>query len=76
MYIHVKANAGAKSEEVVKVDENHFKIKIKEKAERNMANKRIIEILVKYFDTNNIRLINGHNSPSKLFAIDKDGEKD
>lgn len=70
MYIHVKASAGAKSEEVLRVDESHFKIKVKQKAERNLANKRIIEILAKIFETNDIRIINGHNSPSKLFSLE------
>ena len=44
-------------------------MKIKEKAERNMANERVIKILQDKFSTKNVRLINGHQSPSKLFSV-------
>ncbi len=71
MYIKVKATPGAKRESVTKVSEDTFKISVKEKAERNMANGRIKEVLAGYFvlSVGKIRLVSGHHSPSKIFDI-------
>lgn len=74
MYIRVKVSAGVKKEKFKKINEDHFEISVKEKAERNMANTRVIEILSEYFKIpkNEIRIINGHRSPIKLCLV-KDG---
>lgn len=71
MYIKVKVKAGQKREEIEKVNENTFHISVKEKAERNMANTRILEILSVELKIpiNKIRIINGHQSPTKLISI-------
>lgn len=69
MYIHVKVIPGSKKEEVVESKPGYFSMKIKEKAESNMANDRVIKILQDKFSTKNVRLINGHQSPSKLFTV-------
>jgi uncharacterized protein (TIGR00251 family) len=69
MYIKVRVTAGAKEEVFEKKSKDHFDIKVKEKAQKNMANKRIIEIISKHFSTNNVKIINGHHSPSKLLSI-------
>ena len=69
-YIKVRAMAGSKSEKIEKKSENHYVISVKEKAEMNLANKRITEILKGLLGTNNVRLINGHHSPSKIFSVD------
>ncbi len=71
MYLKVKVKAGQKREEIEKVNENTFHISVKEKAERNMANTRILEILSVELKIpiNKIRIINGHQSPTKLISI-------
>lgn len=71
MFIKVKVIAGAKKETFEKVKSDTFKISVKEKAERNMANNRVKEILVNELaiPLNKIRLISGHTSPSKIFSI-------
>lgn len=71
MYIKVKVKAGSRKEEIEKVNENTFYISVKEKAERNIANNRILEILSLELKIpiNKIRIINGHQSPSKLISI-------
>ena len=73
VYIKVKVQAGAKKEILKQVSENRFEISVKEKAERNMANKRILEMLADFFKLSEgkVRIINGHQSPSKLLVIDK-----
>lgn len=74
MYVRVKANPSAKKEILKQINEDHFEISIKEKAERNMANERIVKLLALYYKLpkNKIRIVNGHRSPTKLLVIDKD----
>ncbi|MEK7066280.1 MAG: DUF167 family protein [Patescibacteria group bacterium] len=71
MYIKVKATPGVKKELITKVSEDTFRVSVKEKAERNMANGRIREVLAEYFalPLSKIRLVSGHRSPSKIFDI-------
>lgn len=71
MYLKIKVKANSKREELVKIDENTFEISVREKAERNMANNRILEILSfeLKIPINKIRIINGHQSPTKLISV-------
>jgi uncharacterized protein YggU (UPF0235/DUF167 family) len=71
MYIHLKVKTKQKEERLEEVKENYFEISVREKAERNGANKRIIEILKEYFSTSDIKIINGHHSPKKLISVEK-----
>ena len=74
MYIHAKVLAGARKEELMKIKKDHYKISVKEPAERNLANKRVIELVANHFNllSNQVRIINGHQSPSKLLSVDID----
>ena len=74
MYIKIKVFPKSKKEEIRKIKENNFEIKVREKAEKNMANKRVIEILSDYFKINEkqIRIVNGHQSPIKMLSINID----
>lgn len=74
MYIKVRVKAGQRREEVIKEKDDHFTISVKEKAERNQANKRIVEIITNLFPRKIVRIINGHQSPSKLIAVDSKEE--
>ena len=71
MYLKVKVKAGRRQEEIKRVNENTFEISVKEEPKRNMANNRILEILSSELKIpiNKIRIINGHQSPSKLISI-------
>lgn len=71
MYIKVRAFPKSKNEIVKKISEDTYEIHIKEKAERNMANKRIIEIIASelYVDEGKVRIINGHHNTSKMLSI-------
>lgn len=71
MYIHVKVKTKQKNEYIKELKDNYFEISIREKAEKNMANNKILEILKKHFLTTNIKIINGHKSPSKLILVEK-----
>lgn len=72
-YIHVKVTAGVKKEYFKKKSVDHFEISVKEKAERNMANTRVLELVAEYFKIpkNKVRIINGHRSPSKLLIVEE-----
>lgn len=72
MYIKLNVIAGSKKEIFKQKSKDHFDISVKEKAERNMANARVIELVAEYFKVtkNKVRIINGHHHPSKLLSIE------
>ena len=72
MYIRVKVSPSAKKEVFKQINEDHFEVSVKEKAERNLANNRIIELFSIHFHLSKgkIRIINGHRSPTKLLIIE------
>jgi uncharacterized protein YggU (UPF0235/DUF167 family) len=70
MYIRVHVVAGTKKEIVQKKDDTTFLISIREKAERGMANERVLTLIRREFpDSGKISIINGHHSPVKLLSI-------
>jgi len=79
-YVHVKVTAGAGKESFSPrpsragqaKSEDHFEISVKEKAEKNMANSRVLELVAEYFKVSKakVRIINGHKHPSKLIVMD------
>ena len=73
MYIHVLVTAGAKKESLKKKSEDHFEISVKEKAENNLANIRVLELVAEHFNVpkNKVRIVNGHRHPSKLLVIEE-----
>ena len=71
MYVKVKIRAGARKEIVEKTSSDHYEISVKEKAENNSANSRLLEIMHAEFPNSIIRIVSGHHSPSKIVSIDK-----
>lgn len=73
MYISVRVVAGAKAERIEALPKGRFKISVKAPAERNLANTRVRELLAGHLrlPLAKVRLISGHTSPSKLFALDE-----
>ncbi|OGI58011.1 hypothetical protein A3F19_00205 [Candidatus Nomurabacteria bacterium RIFCSPHIGHO2_12_FULL_37_29] len=71
-YIHVAVTVGAKDESFERKSKDHFRISVKEKAERNMANIRVLELVARHFKVskNKVRIVNGHHHPSKLIVVD------
>lgn len=76
MYIKVKITAGARKEKFSQISEDHFEISVREKAERNMANTRIREMVAEFFKVSvgKTKIISGHHSPGKILNVDKDNE--
>ena len=71
MYIKVHIVAGAKKELVVSRGEGKYDISVKEPAERNMANKRVLELVAGQLGlpVAKLRIISGHHSPSTIISV-------
>lgn len=73
MYIHLKVHTKSKEETFTKLKDDHFEVWVREPAERNLANKRLLDLVRENFpDAKKIKIVSGHHSPSKLFSIDFD----
>ena len=70
-YIHIKVKAGMRKEELKQMSDDHFEISVRQKAERNMANTRVLELVAEHFrvPVRKVRIVNGHRSPSKLLVV-------
>jgi uncharacterized protein YggU (UPF0235/DUF167 family) len=73
MYIKAVVTAYAKKESITATSADHFEISVKEKAERNMANTRVIELISLYFRVpkGKVRIVNGHQHPHKLLIVEE-----
>lgn len=61
---------GVKKELLERVSDDHYDVSVKEKAENNRANDRLLEIMRNQFPNSIIRIISGHHSPSKILSIE------
>lgn len=71
MYIRVRVSAGAKKEVFKQSTLDSFHVSVKEPAEQNLANKRILELVALHYGiaAKQIRIISGHHSPGKILSI-------
>ena len=71
MYIKVRVTAKASKEKIEKTKKDEYKISVREKAEQNMANRRVCEIIAGEFSLpiKAVRIISGHHSPSKILSL-------
>ena len=74
MLIRVKVTAKAKKDDVKEVKEGLFEIRVREKKEAGLANRKMLSILAGYFGLpeKKIKIIKGHRSPSKIIDIRTD----
>ena len=72
MKIFVKAKPNAREEEVLRVDENHFVVAVKEPPVGGKANEAIVRALAKYFKIpkSQVRITSGHTSRQKVVEIE------
>lgn len=72
MYITVMVTAGARREVVEKVSDNVFEISVREPAQHNLANKRVVELIARAFTvpTHHTRIISGHRSRKKIISVE------
>ncbi len=71
MYVRVSVYPSAKKEDVSQTGENRYEIKVKEPAERNLANARVIELIGSLYEVSpkSIRIISGHHSSRKILSL-------
>ena len=74
MFLKVKVFPNSKKEEIIKKSEDEFEIKVKEKAEKGRANKKVKEVLARYLNISEEKLIliRGARKRNKVFKIIKD----
>ncbi len=74
-YIHVKITPEAKKEAIEKISEDHFTIAVRERAERNMANRRAVELVSRFFKLpiRAVKIVLGHHSRSKIVSVEDSG---
>ncbi|MDP2920907.1 MAG: DUF167 domain-containing protein [Candidatus Omnitrophota bacterium] len=72
MRIEVKVIARARKEEVEKIAENSYRVKVSAPPEKGKANKRVIELLAEEFGVKRqqVRIISGSLSSKKIIEID------
>jgi len=71
MYIKVKVIPKSKADEIERLGQDSFKVKVKALAKNNEANKAVIALVADFFHLpeGKIRLISGHHSPSKILDV-------
>lgn len=71
MLIKVKVFVGSKKTGIIKKSEDSLEVRVKEKAERGLANKAVVPALISYFKMSSakIRLISVAKKRNKIFEI-------
>lgn len=71
MLIHVKIKPNSKEDKIVKKNDTSFTVYVKEPAEDNRANKRMVELVADKFNIikSKVRIVTGHHHPSKIVDI-------
>lgn len=71
MKLFLTVKARSRKEEVIKINETHYKIFVKEPAEKGKANTEIIKVLASYLNISpsKILLISGLTSKEKVIEI-------
>lgn len=71
MKIFVKVKPSAKEARIEKVDENHFRVAVKEPPIQGRANAAVTSSLADYFQIpkENIRIISGFTSREKVIEV-------
>lgn len=71
MFIKLSVKANSPDPKLEKLSDNEFIIHVSASAENNMANREIISVLSKYFNTSwkNVKIKSGFTSKNKLVEI-------
>ncbi len=73
MIIRVRVKPKSKKEEVRKLSENSYEVRVKDPPERGRANERMLELLSRYFGKpkNKIKILRGNTSREKLVEVEE-----
>lgn len=69
MYLKIKVIPDSKVEKVEQLKEDEYRLWVKEPAENNAANTRVLGVIREMFPGTSVRLVSGHHSPSKIVSI-------
>lgn len=71
MLIKVKVFVNSNKTSITKKSEDHFEIRVKEKAERGVANKAVLAALALHLhlSAGKIRLVRGSKQRNKIFEV-------
>ncbi len=72
MYIHLRVIPESKRARVEKRSKDSFLVYVREKAERNMANRSALSAMAAHLKLppRNVRLVSGHRQPSKIISVE------
>ncbi|MCR4311381.1 MAG: DUF167 domain-containing protein [Candidatus Taylorbacteria bacterium] len=72
MYLRLDITAGARTESIKQTSDDCFAISVKEKPERNMANRRVLELIRLRYGAKGVivKLVSGHHSPRKIVSVE------
>jgi len=72
MKLNITIIPNSKSTEIIKIDENNYKVKVDAPAAKNKANKRLIEILSEHFNVpkSSVNILKGFKNRNKIVDID------
>lgn len=72
MYIHLRVFPESKRARIEKRGKDSFLVCVREKAERNMANKSALSAMAAHLKLplRKIRIVSGHRQPSKIISVD------
>lgn len=72
MFIHLNVFTESKKSEIKPTKRaDYFEVFVKEPAEENKANKKVLSLAKDFFKTKRIKLVKGHQSPKKIIEIDE-----
>lgn len=76
VYIKVRVKSESKRESVFKKNKDTYYLSVREPPLRNQANKRVCQIISSLFNVQikKVRIINGHQNPSKLLSVNLEKE--
>lgn len=72
--IHVKITPEAKSDAVEKKTDTSYMVQVREPAELNQANRKMLRLLAAHFQIplSKIKIVTGHKQPSKIIEISEE----
>lgn len=71
MYVRVDVTPAAKRERFAAVSSSEFMLSVKEPAERNLANRRVVELIAQHFRVHPkaVHIISGHHTRRKMLSV-------
>ncbi len=72
--IRIKAEPGAKKEKITEITPGRLAISVREPADNNRANDRILEIVADFYGVlpKQVRITRGHRTPNKWITVFND----